>query len=216
MSESKSQTIDQVLFERMGVTVEDAVAAGTDVVDEKLASALQSGIDVDARLTGVGHLIEKISEPSTLAALAKLIDCLPQLAKLAEVADEIPNIVATVGDVLDNHQQRCSQQGIDVEKAISNGLQAALLLGSQVEPEQVQRIADLLTSDAFNQPTINVVDNAAQSLAHAQQAVAESPSAGVGMLGLLSALRDPEIQRSLAFAVEFGKCFGKNFNSPPS
>ncbi|MDG1874394.1 MAG: DUF1641 domain-containing protein [Mariniblastus sp.] len=216
MSESKSQTIDQVLFERMGVTVEDAVATGTDVVDEKLAFALKSGIDVDARLTGVGHLIEKISEPSTLAALAKLIDCLPQLAKLAEVADEIPNIVATVGDVLDNHQQRCSQQGIDVEKAISNGLHAALLLGSQVEPDQVQRIADLLTSDAFNQPTINVVDNAAQSLAHAQQAVAESPSTGVGMLGLLSALRDPEIQRSLAFAVEFGKCFGKNFNSPPS
>ena len=32
------------------------------------------------------------------------------------------------------------------------------------------------------------------------------------MLGLLTALRNPEIQRSLAFAVEFGKCFGKNLD----
>ena len=36
---TKSQTIEQVLFERMGVSVEDAFATGADFVDETVSKA---------------------------------------------------------------------------------------------------------------------------------------------------------------------------------
>ena len=217
MSESNSQTIEQVLFERMGLSVEDAVATGADVVDEKVAAAFESGIDVDARLTGMSHLLEKLSEPATVSALGQLLESLPQLAQLAKLANEMPNMLATIGDVFDSHQQRCADQGIDVEKAITNGVHAALFLGSQVDSEHLQRIGDLLGSDILNPHAVNVVDNAAKSLTNAQEHLCESsPPKRVGLIGLLAALRNPEIQRSLAFAVQFGKCFGKNLENNQS
>ncbi len=212
MPESDSQTIEQVLFERMGVTVENALATGTDFVDEKVAQAAQSGIDVDARLSGLGQLLEKLSEPATVAALSDLLDRLPQLAQLARIADELPNVLATVGDVMDDYQQRCETEGIDVEKAIVNGMQAMLYLGSQVNNEHLRRIGDLLGSDILNPHALNVVDNAARSLNAAQEHVCATAADRIGMFGLLKALRDPQIQRSLSFAVQFGKCFGKQID----
>ncbi len=216
MNPSNSQTIEQVLFERMGMSVEDAVATGADAVDEKVSEAVRSGVDVDERINGLTHLLEKLSEPSTVNALGQLIDGLPQLAQLAKLANEMPDLLATVGDVVEGYQERCIAEGIDVEKAITNGLQAALWLGSNVENDHLRRIGDLLRSDILNPHAISVVDNAAKSLTTAQQSVSESTQEKIGMFGLLGALRNPEIQRSLAFAVEFGKCFGKNLDTNKS
>ncbi len=212
MKISESQTIEQVLVERMGVTLEAAVATGADVLDEKVAQAVEAGVDVDQRLSELAKLMAKLSEPTTVAALGELLDCLPQLASLAKIANELPNLVATLGDVLDSYQQRCAAQGIDVEKAVTNGLHAALFLGSEVDSEHLQRIGDLLGSDILNPDAVNVVNNAARSLTHAQQDVCQATAKRIGPWGLLSALRNPEIQRSLAFAVQFGKCFGKNLD----
>ncbi len=213
MNPSEPQTIEQVLFERMGMSVEDAVATGADVVDERVAKAVRAGIDVDQRITGLGQLLEKLSEPSTVSALRQLLDSLPQLAQLARIADQLPNILAILGDVLDDCQNRYSASGIDVERALTNGLQAAMWLGSNVDNDHLQRMGDLLDSDILNPHAVSVVNNAARSLTNAQQQVCESPTPmRVGVLGLLGALRKPEIQRSLAFAVQFGKCFGKNLD----
>ncbi len=217
MNPSNSKTIEQALFERMGVSVDDAIATGTDMLDEKVAAAVQSGVDVDGRFSDLGQLLEKLTEPSTIAALGQVLDSLPRLAALATLADQTPNILALIGDVLDSYQQRCARAGIDVEKAISNGLQAVLWLGTKIENEHLDRIGDLLGSDILNPHVLNVVDNAAKSLNSAQQGVCHGPASGrVGMLALLGALRNPEIQRSLAFAVEFGKCFGKNLDTRTS
>ena len=216
MKPPNSQTIEQVLFERMGMSVEDAVATGADVVDEKVSEAVHSGIDVDERINGLAHLLEKLSEPSTVIALGQLLDNLPQLAQLAKIANEMPNILATAGDVLDGYQERCAAKGIDVEKALANGMQAALWLGSNVENDHLRRIGDLLGSEILNSHAVSAVDNAARSLTNAQQSVSEATQKRIGMFGLLGALRNPEIQRSLAFAVQFGKCFGKNLDQKDS
>ena len=133
MNPSESGTIEEVLFERMGVSVADALATGTDVVDEKVAAAAERGINVDQRLNDLGDLITRLTEPENLAALKTVVSLLPALAELAKVANEVPNVVATLGDVFDDTQQRLSAEGLDTEKGIVNGLRAALWLGSQVE-----------------------------------------------------------------------------------
>jgi len=216
MNASNSQTIEQILFERMGMSVEDAVATGTDAVDEKVSEAVRTGIDVDERIHGVTHLLEKLSDPSTVKALSQLLDRLPQIVQIAKIAHEMPNILAIVGDVLDEYQERCAIEGIDVEKALTNGMQAALWLGTNVDNDHLRRIGDLLGSDILNPHAVSVVDNAAKSLTIAQQSVCETTQKKIGMFGLLAALRIPEIQRSLAFAVQFAKCFGKNLDNNKS
>ncbi len=217
MNSTESQTIEQALFGRMGISVDDAIATGADVIDEKVAQAVGSGIDVDARMKGLGQLLEKLSDPTTVAAIGELIDSLPQLAQLAKLANEMPNVLAMLGDVVDDYQKRCAADGLDVEKALTNGLQAALWLGSKVDHDHLCCIGDLLDLDILNPHAVSVVNNAAQSLTSAQQHLCESPTpTKIGMFGLLGALRSPEIQRSLAFAVQFGKCFGKNLDKNQS
>lgn len=210
MNRSNSQTIEQVLFERMGVSVEDAVATGTDFIDESVTRAGDSGVEVDQRLHGLGQLLDKVTRPETLSALGQVVDALPQLAGLIKILEQAPDLLATAGDVLDDYQQRCAANGVDVEKAVANGLQTMFYLGSRVDMEHLHRIGDLLASDILNPHALGVVDNAAKSLNSAQQQVCGEASERIGMIGLLKALRDPRIQRSLAFAVQFGKCFGKN------
>ena len=78
MNPSESSTIEQVLFERMGVTVEDALATGTDVIDEKVAAASEQGIDVDQRLGELSKVMIQLTEPF----LAPIRRVLPSLGGL--------------------------------------------------------------------------------------------------------------------------------------
>lgn len=214
MNPSESTTIEQVLFERMGMSVSDALAAGTDAVDERVAAAAEQGVDVDQRLSNFGELITQLTEPETLAALKTVVKQLPQLAELAKVANEIPNIVATLGDVFDDTQQRLADEGMDVERGMVNGLRAALWLGSQVDQSDLQRLGTLIKSDVLNPNAVAVVENAASSLTHVQEDLCQSASTQrVGLFGLLKALRNPDVQRTLAFATRFGECFGKNLGT---
>ncbi len=209
MSQSKSQTIEQVLFEQMGVTVEQALATGTDIVDEKMAAAAEAGVDVPRRLENLFGLFERLSRPETADAVSRLIDGLPDLAALVEKSSGLSDAVAMMVDVMDDHQQRYSQNGIDVERSLSQGLRAALWLGSHIRNEDLSRIGDLLNSNILDARAVRVVDAAAKSLAEAGD---QDPAANrrIGLLGLLAVLRKPEIQSSLAFGIRFARSFGNH------
>ena len=213
MNQPETQTIEQILYDRTGMSVTDAVATGTDVVDETAARAADAGIEIDTRLSELGRLVEKLTEPSTLSALSQLLEALPALAQLADLARHGPEFLATLADVFDDYQQQCAANGIDVEKALTNGIQAVLYLASQVEMDHLRRVGKLLASDILNPHALNVVDNAAKSLNNAQERVCGVQSDRIGLLGMLKALRDPQLQRSLAFVVQFGKCFGNNLDN---
>ena len=208
---SSPQVLEQVLFERMGVSVEDAMATGTDFVDEKVAEAQAAGIDVEQRMAGLISIVERVSQPEIVTALEQLLEALPQLAELAQQAAQFPNIVATLGDVLDDYQKRCAAEDIDLELSLVNGLHAVLWLGNQIREEDLTRMGELLQSDVLNRDAVQVIGNAAQSLAKAQSCAQQSASKQrIGLFGLLRSLRKPDVQRSLAFAMQFGECFGKN------
>lgn len=217
MREANSNTIEQILLDRMGVTIENAIAAGADFVDDQAARAGDSGVAVDERLSGLTKLFGKLSEPATISVLSELLEQLPQFAQLAKMAAELPKLLAIIGDVVEEYQQKFAADGIDVEKALTNGLNAVLYLGSEIDHERLQRIGGLLSSEILNPNAINVIDNAVNSLNTAQTETCGESKDRIGIFGMLAALRDPQVQRSLAFAVEFGKCFGKNLdtnNSP--
>lgn len=213
MNEAQSQTIEQVLLERMGVSVEDALATGADFVDEKASVAAEHDVDLDARFESLMSLLQTVTQPETMAALNGLVQRLPQLLQLAKLADEIPNIIASLGDVADDYQQRCDRNGIDLEKSLANGLHAALFLSTHVDKDDLERLGELLKSEIFSHNAISVISNAANSLSSAQQNACQSETPKrVGLLGLIGLMRKPDIQKSIAFAAKFGECFGKNMD----
>lgn len=213
MNKPQSQTIEQVLFEKMGVSVEDAFATGADFVDEKVSAAAEHGADLEPRFDGLLSLLKEVTQPDTLASLSELVQRLPQLVQLMRLADEIPSIIAALADAMDDFQKRCQGDGIDVEKSIANGIHAALFLTTHIEKDDLERLGQLLKSEIFSHNAISVISNAANSLASAQQNSTQSRTPDrVGVFGLIGLLRNPDIQRSIAFAAKFGERFGKNMD----
>ena len=102
-----------------------------------------------------------------------------------------------------------------MEKSLVNGLHAALWLGTQIEKDDLSRIGELLKSDILSHHSIAVLSNVANSFASAQQDTCSAQTQDkVGMIGLIGLMRNPEIQKSVAFAAQFAKCFGKNMDKP--
>lgn len=214
MKSSESKTLEQVLFDRMGVSIEDALATGVDTLDDHAARSVARGADLNERLSSLLPLLERFTEPETVAALHQFLDALPRLAELARAVSAWPDVVATAVDVLDEFQQKHADRGVDLEQAMVNGLEVALWLGSKVDSEHLKRIGDLLGSDILNPHALNVIDNAARSLTSAQKNRCDSQiDEKIGLFGMLRALRNPRIQRSLAFAARFGECFGNNLEN---
>jgi uncharacterized protein YjgD (DUF1641 family) len=210
MNPGAASTIEQVLFERMGMSVEDAMATGTDLLDEKVAAAAAHGINVDQRMESLGDLLAALTEPQTLEALQTLVAHLPQLARWASLADQLPGLLAMLGDTLDETAANLQEHGLDVERSLANGLQAVLWLGGQLEKDDLQRLGGVIKSDVLNPAAVQVVEQAASSLTAVQEHLRQVPGdQRVGLWGMLRALRDPDIQRSLAFATRFGKLFGR-------
>ncbi len=206
-----SNTIEEALFSRMGVTVDNALATATDFVDEKIADASDRGVDIQANMQRLGQVLGRLANPETIEAIECLADRLPRLAELARMSDEIPKLVGMLGDMFDEFQRRRSDEGLDLEQSISNGLQAALWLGTQFDRADLDRIGATLKSGLLGKEGLEVVEDAANALSMAKSDLCHSGAKHrVGFVGLLSALRNPKIQRSLAFALRFGEYFGQN------
>lgn len=217
VTEPESRTIEQALFERMGVTVDDALATGTDALDEKVAQASRAGIDVEPRLSSLADLLVRLTEPQTLSALGTLIDRLPQLAQFASMLDAAPDLLATFGDVLDDFQKSAERDGIDVEKGLINGMHAALWFGNHLDKEDLSRIGEVLKSDILSPHALKTVGDIAKALATAQRQSCDSTTKSqVGLFGLIGLMRNPDIQRSVAFAAKLGECFGKGLQEQES
>ena len=213
MNTPGSQTIEQALFENMGITLDDALATGTDFVDEQVARASKDGIDWEQRLSSLTGLLLQATEPKNLEALQTLIERLPQFAKLAKMVDEAPGLVAAMGDTIDELQQRCAADGLDLESGLINGLRAALWLGSNIQKDDLERLGELLQSDILSHDSIDAVSNAAHALNSAQKNACNSQlPQKVGLFGMLQLMRNPQVQKTVAFAARFAECFGKNLN----
>ena len=95
------------------------VAAGADVVDELCRKASQSGIDIEARFGSLMALFVKVTEPKNMEALSKLVARLPQLEEASRLVEEMPNLVATLGDVFEDYARQAQEDGIDLEKSVT-------------------------------------------------------------------------------------------------
>lgn len=213
MESPNAHTVEEMLQRRLGVTVDDMVSTGTDRVDELARRAVDSGIPVDRSLDQGLNALVRLAAPENMAALQQLVDALPQLAELAAAARHLPDFVAGVTDVVDEMQPRMAERGVDIERAATNGLNAFLEMGSALSSEQVRRLVGLLNSNVLSPEAVESVGIAACALRDAGTSSGDEPAGTIGLFGLMRQLRDPQIQRSLKFAIRFAKSFGQRLES---
>ena len=159
------------------------VAMTGDIVDETYRKAAESGVDLEERLTVGMGLLNRLTEPATAKRLEDLL----------VLSEQLPGMVAMVGDIVDDAYQSAAQSGIDIEGFARQGAKAATQLGSMMD------------SGMLDDETIASLGNTAQALKDSQQ----MPPQKLGTMGLMRAMRDPDVQKTMGYLVNFAKAFGQ-------
>jgi uncharacterized protein YjgD (DUF1641 family) len=158
-----------------------------DTVDE-LAAELG---DADDRVRSLVALAERVSRPETLARLHAAID----------VLDQIPGLLAIAGDTFDELAQAAAERGIPLDQIVP---ELGRAMNSMLRLATSGALTRLLDSDLLMPGAIAALETAARAMATATQA----PESRVGLLAMFKAMREPEIQRALGFALDVARRFG--------
>ena len=220
-------------------------AMATDIVDEALRNARDSGVDVGTHLKNTVQLVHRLTDNTTLANLEKLMD----------LTQEAPGLLSMIVDILDAQLRSTAASGIDIEARLTSVLGLLTKLTDPVTIQALQEGIDTLSAapGLFSMAT-DIVDaqmdsaastgidigarakgfltlanrlsdpNTTTALEHVLEpravsaigalgtAIAESkdqPHNPVGPMGLLRALRDPDVQRATSYLVEIAKRMGQ-------
>ncbi|HJL00942.1 MAG TPA: DUF1641 domain-containing protein [Polyangiaceae bacterium LLY-WYZ-15_(1-7)] len=165
------------------------VATAGDIADE-WASDLG---DVDERVRALGDVLERLTRPQTLASLRKVVD----------LAESAPDLIATLGDVLDETMAEAAEQGLELTHLVDDAKRLTIgLLKLTTSPE----LRALLDSGMLDPKALMTLGAAARSVANASDV--EPPK--VGLFGAMRALRDGDVQRAVGFVLKVAGGFGQS------
>jgi len=152
------------------------------------------------------HLQERLADPRTIEALGKLLDQLPETVFLLDMLKGFlrrgPEIADNISDSFD--QFRPTPGGVSQTKeTITNAVAAAVKLQEFINSPHFKA---LLESDILKPDSVKLVGLLAGSLSTSVENY--DAEARLGAIGLLRALNDPDVQRSVNFLVGILKNFG--------
>jgi uncharacterized protein (UPF0297 family) len=153
-------------------------------------------------------LLDKLSEPQTFEQLLRLLDKLDHVTFLLDMLENFlrrgPEIADSINDLVILIRQSLS--GPAYVTRFENAYAAIRRMQEFLDSPQVQ---ELFKSDVLDVRAVEVVGKISRSLMHASAETAETGTKRVGLLGLMRALSDPEVQPALNFVINFAKFLSK-------
>jgi uncharacterized protein YjgD (DUF1641 family) len=183
-----------------------AVATAADSVDDALTRAAERGVVLDERVGRGLRMLEALTEPTTAAALERVIGRAAEIERLTALAEQAPAALATAVDVFDAEADRLIDRGYNPEQVLR---QAVAALGRLGELSQSDEFQTLLECGVLNPKTLQAVGSLGAALADSQQEAERGETPRRGLFGLLGALRDPDVQRTIGFLTGFARRFGR-------
>jgi uncharacterized protein YjgD (DUF1641 family) len=142
-------------------------------------------------------------------AIADVADGLRPLLALAQQA---PAFVAVLMDSIDEAVRTANAKGIDVERGLLNGAEAALRFGATMDAERVRELDALLNSGVLAPGTLRIIGEVGRALTE----TVETRPRATGLISLLRAFGQPDVQRVLGFIVTFAERFGGRLREWPA
>lgn len=168
-----------------------AAMAG-DMMDNAYRSAAAQGIDLEERATTGLHLLKRLTDPNMALPLTQLLD----------LAEQAPALMAMAGDVIDDAYRSAHDAGVDLETMVKQGGVAAQRLSTLMRSPEFTALMD---SGMLDPKAVSLLGSAANALVKSQEAHPQK----IGPMGLVGALRDPDVQKTLGFFMAFAKEFGR-------
>jgi uncharacterized protein YjgD (DUF1641 family) len=180
---------------------------------DRLVNALGK-LETLSESPGFQRLTATLENPEMADALVGLID---QVSRITAMIQGIELLLARAPQIADNINSIVTQMR---DQASGRAGEAIKHLGS-IDPRQlVQLLNDLfivvespqtralLSSSVFLDQSVKLVDEAAKSAVEASPEAAK-PAAPIGIFGMLSMLKNPDVQRTLQFGFAFARKFGQ-------
>lgn len=191
--EQRLERIEAMLgrYDALAQQVPPMAAMAGDIADEW---ARKDG-HADERLAQLMVLTERLTRPQVLHAMTVFV----------EQVEMAPGLIAMLGDMFDELAREAEAQGVDLHEMTANlgeAIRGLVLLAAKPEVRQ------LLESEMFSPGAIQTLSVVASALT---ESAGEEPPR-VGMWGALGALRDPDVQRSVGFAVKVAKHVGQSID----
>ncbi|MCW1966587.1 MAG: DUF1641 domain-containing protein [Anaerolineae bacterium] len=182
-----------------------------------------------ANLSNSG-LLDKLGDPHTIAALKTLLDKVELAAFALTALDGLlkrgDTIIESVGASVKDFKKLAPNVDVQALGAAGQDLvNSGLLDKTDVLSEALVKLADsgllekfpeltrtaaqLVDSGIFNEKTVGVLATAGKTLADSYATASAAPTKQIGMGGLIKALSDPDIQRTLGLLLGFAKNFGQ-------
>jgi uncharacterized protein YjgD (DUF1641 family) len=189
--------------------VEQAVAQGpalvssiADIADDVADRAHESGINLDERIRVSLALVEKLTEPATVAAITGLLERMDKITEVASLLDDLPGFISMMVDAVDEIYQGAEAVGISIDARV----RSTFALGEKLTaPATVDALDQVLDADA-----VGFVGMLGSTLARCQkECLSRDEPYSATAWELIRASRDPDARRSLGFLVNFGKMFGQ-------
>lgn len=140
-----------------------------------------------------------------LAALQRIEQRLAAVERvtsaLAPLAEAAPGALGMVTDTVDSLAAQLGERGVDLDARLHSVLKA---LEVATAPRAVNGLEALVESKLLEPSALAVVSSLAAALAD------PGDTKGVGMWGLMRALRDPDVQRAVGFLLAVAREFGRN------
>lgn len=160
------------------------------------------------------HTVDNASGAATVQTIEERIRAVSEvtdgLRPLIALAQQAPALVAVLVDSFDEAMRTANESGIDVERGLLNGAEAALRFGATMDADKVRELDALLKSGVLAPGTLRIVGELGRALTD----TAAAPPVTCGIVGLLKALGQPDVQRALGFLVTFAERFGRRLREP--
>lgn len=187
-------------------TLPDTLAIATDAFDAWAEEQQRRGVDLDGHAAHAVALSLTLTDPRVAADLERLIALLPKLLPVAELAATFEPTTAMAFDMADELVRSLDARGIDVEARIR---QVIGLVERVTEPAFHQHLEALLDTA----PALAAATRTGELFGHAVDDVVAAPPPPVGLVGLVRALGNPDVQRAVGFAIALAERIGRRLPS---
>jgi uncharacterized protein YjgD (DUF1641 family) len=161
----------------------------------------------------VDQLEPLLSKPETIASLQSLVAALPKLMTMLKLFEMFlgrsSDMAENFNGVVDTFREAINKKWPTSEERARIARIPAQLMET-VESPALHR---LLHSKVLSDEALTVMNHLASCVIDADRKVRDTNST-VGPLGLLKALREPEVQRGMAEAIEIARLFGGRTPQP--
>ncbi len=168
------------------------ISMTVDIVDDKVKTAAENGVDINERLNSALVLAEKLTAP-------KVVE---QLNGMLGMMDQSSGLVAMAADSFDGIMQTAVDNGIDPQVFLG---QLFAVTTKFAEMMSTPEMKEMLEGGMFDVNTIKILSASSSALAEAQN----SPTKKVGLFGMMREMRNSDMQKALGFLTNFGRLFGQ-------